>query len=135
MRHALHEGFLAGTGVLSSTGPQTVTAVPNPWPASLPIVMTSGQVNIGQTVQEVSNLSRQLERQMVTRFDASDLRGSDFAGVAARTVLTAIRFQSSAVCGEIVAAVARDGWAPPPPASTASTATTVTRSAAARRAI
>jgi uncharacterized protein YjbI with pentapeptide repeats len=38
--------------------------------------------DIEQTVQEVSNLSRSLERQLVTRFDASDLRGSDFAGVA-----------------------------------------------------
>jgi uncharacterized protein YjbI with pentapeptide repeats len=37
--------------------------------------------DIEQTVQEVSNLSRSLERQLVTRFDASDLGGSDFAGV------------------------------------------------------
>ena len=40
--------------------------------------------DIEQTVQEVSNLSRSLERQLVTRFDASDLGGSDFAGVAVR---------------------------------------------------
>ncbi|MPZ25749.1 MAG: pentapeptide repeat-containing protein [Micromonosporaceae bacterium] len=40
--------------------------------------------DIEQTVQEVSNLSRSLERKMVTRFDASDLRGSDFAGVTVR---------------------------------------------------
>ena len=38
--------------------------------------------DIEQTVQEVSNLSRSLERQLVTRFDASELGGSDFAGVA-----------------------------------------------------
>lgn len=40
--------------------------------------------DIEETVQEVSNLSRVLERQMVTRFDASNLPESDFAGVAAR---------------------------------------------------
>jgi len=39
--------------------------------------------DIAQTVQEVSNLSRSLERQPVTRFDASLLGGSDFAGVKA----------------------------------------------------
>src|SRR5260370_1188798 len=39
--------------------------------------------DIEQTVQEVSNLSRSLERQLVTRFDARELRGSDFAGVTA----------------------------------------------------
>src|SRR5260370_10970700 len=37
--------------------------------------------DIAQTVQEVSNRSRSLERQPVTRFDASLLGGSDFAGV------------------------------------------------------
>ena len=37
--------------------------------------------DIEQTVQEVSNLSRSLERQMVTRFDMSMLESSDFAGV------------------------------------------------------
>jgi uncharacterized protein YjbI with pentapeptide repeats len=51
--------------------------------------------DIEQTVQEVSNLSRSLERQMVTRFDASDLRGSDFGGVAARDG----KFESSALRG------------------------------------
>src|SRR6478735_1795413 len=35
--------------------------------------------DIEQTVQEVSNLSRSLERQLVTKFDASALRGSDFS--------------------------------------------------------
>lgn len=40
--------------------------------------------DIEQTVQEVSNLSRVLERQLVTRFDASDLPGSDFAGTTIR---------------------------------------------------
>src|SRR5260370_6142451 len=39
--------------------------------------------DIAQTVQEVSNRSRSLERQPVTRFDASLLGGSDFAGVKA----------------------------------------------------
>jgi len=39
--------------------------------------------DIEQTVQEVSNLSRSLERQLVTRFDASMLKESDFAGVTA----------------------------------------------------
>jgi uncharacterized protein YjbI with pentapeptide repeats len=51
--------------------------------------------DIEQTVQEVSNLSRRLERQMATRFDASDLRGSDFAGVAVRDG----KFESSALRG------------------------------------
>src|SRR5262245_34216249 len=51
--------------------------------------------DIEQTVQEVSNLSRQLERQVVTRFDASDLRGSDFAGVAVRVG----KFEPSALRG------------------------------------
>ena len=40
--------------------------------------------DIEQTVQEVSNLSRSLERQLVTRFDTSELGGSDFAGVEVR---------------------------------------------------
>jgi uncharacterized protein YjbI with pentapeptide repeats len=40
--------------------------------------------DIEETVQEVSHLSRVLERQVVTRFDSTDLRGSDFAGVTAR---------------------------------------------------
>jgi uncharacterized protein YjbI with pentapeptide repeats len=51
--------------------------------------------DIEETVQEVSNLSRVLERQVVTRFDASDLRGADFAGVSAR----AGRFGASALRG------------------------------------
>ena len=51
--------------------------------------------DIEQTVQEVSNLSRSLERQLVTRFDASDLRGSDFAGVAVRGG----KFEASALRG------------------------------------
>jgi uncharacterized protein YjbI with pentapeptide repeats len=38
--------------------------------------------DIEQTVQEVSNLSRSLERQLVTSFDMSELGGSDFAGVS-----------------------------------------------------
>jgi len=37
--------------------------------------------DIEQTVLEVSNLSRSLDRQLVTRFDSSNLGGSDFAGV------------------------------------------------------
>lgn len=51
--------------------------------------------DIEQTVQEVSNLSRSLERQLVTRFDASDLRGSDFAGVDVR----GRKFEASALRG------------------------------------
>jgi uncharacterized protein YjbI with pentapeptide repeats len=51
--------------------------------------------DIEETVQEVSNLSRVLERQVVTRFDASDLRGADFAGVSAREG----RFGASALRG------------------------------------
>ncbi|MBB5867347.1 uncharacterized protein YjbI with pentapeptide repeats [Allocatelliglobosispora scoriae] len=51
--------------------------------------------DIEETVREVSNLSRVLERQVVTRFDASDLRGSDFAGVSARSG----RFGASALRG------------------------------------
>jgi uncharacterized protein YjbI with pentapeptide repeats len=39
--------------------------------------------DIEQTVQEVANLSRSLERQVLTNFSASDLPGSDFAGVSA----------------------------------------------------
>ena len=38
--------------------------------------------DIEQTVQEVANLSRSLERQVVTRFNASNLPKSDFAGVS-----------------------------------------------------
>lgn len=51
--------------------------------------------DIEETVQEVSNLSRVLERQVVTRFDSSDLRGADFAGVTARQA----RFGTSALRG------------------------------------
>ncbi|WP_248547741.1 pentapeptide repeat-containing protein [Paenibacillus odorifer] len=39
--------------------------------------------DIEQTVQEVANLSRSLERQVVTSFRASNLSKSDFAGVTA----------------------------------------------------
>jgi uncharacterized protein YjbI with pentapeptide repeats len=51
--------------------------------------------DIEETVQEVTNLSRTLERQVVTRFDASALEGSDFAGVSARSG----RFGASALRG------------------------------------
>lgn len=40
--------------------------------------------DIEQTVQEVANLSRSLERQVLTNFSASNLPKSDFAGVTAR---------------------------------------------------
>ena len=40
--------------------------------------------DIEQTVQEVANLSRSLERQVLTNFSASNLAKSDFAGVTAR---------------------------------------------------
>ena len=39
--------------------------------------------DIEQTVQEVANLSRSLERQVLTNFSASNLPKSDFAGVTA----------------------------------------------------
>jgi uncharacterized protein YjbI with pentapeptide repeats len=39
--------------------------------------------DIEQTVQEVANLSRSLERQVLTNFSASNLPESDFAGVTA----------------------------------------------------
>ena len=39
--------------------------------------------DIEQTVQEVANLSRSLERQLLTNFSASNLPKSDFAGVTA----------------------------------------------------
>ena len=39
--------------------------------------------DIEQTVQEVANLSRSLERQLLTNFSASNLPKSDFAGVKA----------------------------------------------------
>src|SRR5690349_15038358 len=40
--------------------------------------------DIEQTVQEVSNLSRSLERQLVINFHGSNLTNSDLAGVTAR---------------------------------------------------
>ncbi|SDX39549.1 pentapeptide repeat-containing protein [Paenibacillus sp. CF384] len=40
--------------------------------------------DIEQTILEVSNLSRSLERQLLTNFSASNLADSDFAGVTAR---------------------------------------------------
>ncbi len=40
--------------------------------------------DIEQTVQEVANLSRSLERQVLTNFSASNLPQSDFAGVTAQ---------------------------------------------------
>jgi uncharacterized protein YjbI with pentapeptide repeats len=51
--------------------------------------------DIEQTMQEVSHLSRSLERQLVTRFDASELRGSDFAGVK----VPGGKFEASALRG------------------------------------
>lgn len=46
--------------------------------------MTIGSIgDIEQTLQEVANLSRSLERQVLTNFNASDLTKSDFAGVTA----------------------------------------------------
>lgn len=39
--------------------------------------------DIEQTIQEVASLSRSLERQVLINFSASDLPGSDFAGVTA----------------------------------------------------
>lgn len=51
--------------------------------------------DIEQTIVEVANLSRSLERQVVTNFSASNLAKSDFAGVTARKG----RFTSSALHG------------------------------------
>jgi uncharacterized protein YjbI with pentapeptide repeats len=51
--------------------------------------------DIEQTVQEVANLSRSLERQVLTNFSASNLPGSDFAGVTARKG----KFEASALRG------------------------------------
>jgi len=46
--------------------------------------MTIGSIgDIEQTLQEVANLSRSLERQILTNFSASNLPKSDFAGVTA----------------------------------------------------
>jgi uncharacterized protein YjbI with pentapeptide repeats len=51
--------------------------------------------DIEQTVQEVANLSRSLERQVLTNFSASNLPQSDFAGVIAHTR----KFEASALRG------------------------------------
>ncbi len=51
--------------------------------------------DIEQTVQEVANLSRSLERQVVTNFSASNLSESDFAGVVAHKA----KFTSSTLRG------------------------------------
>ena len=51
--------------------------------------------DIGQTVQEVANLSRSLERQVATNFSASNLPKSDFAGVVAHNG----KFTASALRG------------------------------------
>jgi uncharacterized protein YjbI with pentapeptide repeats len=48
------------------------------------LAQTIGSIgDIEQTVQEVANLSRTLERQVLTNFSASNLPESDFAGVRA----------------------------------------------------
>jgi uncharacterized protein YjbI with pentapeptide repeats len=51
--------------------------------------------DIEQTVQEVANLSRSLERQLLTNFSASNLEKSDFAGVSAQKG----KFEASALRG------------------------------------
>jgi uncharacterized protein YjbI with pentapeptide repeats len=51
--------------------------------------------DIEQTVQEVANLTRSLERQVLTNFSASNLPKSDFAGVTARNG----KFEASALRG------------------------------------
>jgi len=51
--------------------------------------------DIEQTVQEVANLSRSLERQVLTNFSASNLPDSDFAGVTAHKG----KFEASALRG------------------------------------
>jgi uncharacterized protein YjbI with pentapeptide repeats len=51
--------------------------------------------DIEQTVQEVANLSRSLERQVLTNFSASNLPQSDFAGVTAQKG----KFDASALRG------------------------------------
>ena len=51
--------------------------------------------DIEQTVQEVANLSRSLERQVLTNFSASNLPESDFAGVTAHKG----KFDASALTG------------------------------------
>ena len=51
--------------------------------------------DIEQTVQDVANLSRSLERQVLTNFSASNLPESDFAGVTAHKG----KFEASALRG------------------------------------
>src|SRR5512133_3388197 len=51
--------------------------------------------DIEQTVQEVANLSRSLERQVLTNFSGSNLAKSDFAGVTAHHG----KFEGSALRG------------------------------------
>ncbi len=51
--------------------------------------------DIEQTVQEMANLSRSLERQVLTNFSASNLPKSDFAGVTAHQG----KFEASALRG------------------------------------
>ena len=51
--------------------------------------------DIEQTVQEVANLSRSLERQVLTNFSASNLPKSDFAGVSAHQG----KFDATALAG------------------------------------
>ena len=59
-------------------------------------VMTIDSIgDIEQTVQEVANLSRSLERQVLTNFSASNLPKSDFAGVSANKG----KFDASALRG------------------------------------
>src|SRR5688500_6294084 len=56
--------------------------------------------DIEQTVQDVANLSRSLERQVLTNFSASNLPESDFAGVTAQKG----KFDASALQGSNFAA-------------------------------
>ncbi|TAL68621.1 MAG: pentapeptide repeat-containing protein [Bacteroidetes bacterium] len=51
--------------------------------------------DIEQTVQDVANLSRSLERQVLTNFSVSNLPKSDFAGVTAHKG----KFEVSTLCG------------------------------------
>jgi uncharacterized protein YjbI with pentapeptide repeats len=51
--------------------------------------------NIEQTVREVADLTRSLERQVLTSFNASDLHNSDFAGVTVHQG----KFEGSALSG------------------------------------
>jgi hypothetical protein len=62
--------------------------------------MTIGSIgDIEQTIQEMANLSRSLERQMRINQTAIDLQESDFAGVTAHNA----KFSISAVRGSISA--------------------------------